>query len=161
MALDRSQERVRRDLIRLSHSGMAGRALLAEALARLRQVVPLEAFFAATVDPATVLFTESVGEGIPPAASLQFLANEFHSDDVNHFTDLARGPESVRSLYMATAGAPAESPRYRDIMAPIGLGATSCGRHFAPAGPAGACSASTASSPRRALPRTRPPSFAA
>lgn len=40
----------------------------------------------------------------------------------NSFTELARGPEPVRSLYAATGGAPAASPRFRDIMAPIGLG---------------------------------------
>ena len=122
MVRDRSKERVRQDLIRVTHAGLDGRTLLTEVLARLRRVVPLEAFFAATTDPATVLFTDLVAEGIPPAMTPLFLANEFLGDDVNQFTALARGPEAVRSLYAATSGAPVQSPRYRDIMAPMGLG---------------------------------------
>src|SRR5215203_5572137 len=122
MVMDRSAERRRRDLIHLSHSGLTGRALLVEALARLRRVIPVEAYFAATTDPATVLFTGAAGEGIPEAASRLFLTNELLDDDVNKFVELARGPEAVRSLYTATDGAPAESPRYCDIMAPIRLG---------------------------------------
>src|SRR5918994_2167214 len=109
MALNRSAERARRDLIRLSHAGLEARPLLAGTLSRLRQVVPLEAFFAATTDPATVLFTDSLGEGIPTAAAPLFRANEFFDDDVNQFTALARGAESVRSLYAATGGKP-DSP---------------------------------------------------
>lgn len=122
MALDGSAERTRRDLIRLSHAGLEGRALLRETVALLRRVVPLEAFWAATTDPATVLFTGSVVEGIPEAVTPLFLANEFLEDDVNKFSALARGPEAVQSLYAATGGAPVASPRYRDILAPIGLG---------------------------------------
>src|SRR3712207_680567 len=95
MALDRSAERTRRDLVRLAHAGLTGRALLTEALARLRRVVPLEAYFAATTDPATVLFTDAVGEGIPQATAPLFLANELLGEDVNKFMELARGPEPV------------------------------------------------------------------
>jgi DNA-binding CsgD family transcriptional regulator len=115
-------ERTRREVIRLSHAGLAGRTLLTEALARLRQALPVEAYFAATTDPATVLFTDAVGDGIPQAAAPQFLTNELLDDDVNKFTELARGREVVRGVYAATAGVPTASPRYRDIMAPIGLG---------------------------------------
>ena len=122
MARNWSAERTRRDVIRLSHAGLAGRTLLTEALTRLRQVLPVEAYFAATTDPATVLFTDAVGEGIPQAAAALFLTNELLGDDVNKFTELARGPESVRGLYAATGGVPTASPRYRDIMAPVGLG---------------------------------------
>src|SRR5579859_1409458 len=122
MALHQSAERTRRDLIRLSHSGLEGRALLREALVRLRRAVPLEAFWAATTDPATALFTGSVVQGIPEAATPLFMANEFLDDDVNQFRRLARGPVTVHSLYAATDGAPVVSPRYRDILVPMGLG---------------------------------------
>jgi len=122
MAQNWSTERTRREVIRLSHAGLAGPTLLTEALARLRRALPVEAYFAATTDPATVLFTEMVGEGIPQSAAPLFLTNELLGDDVNKFTELARGPTSVRGLYAATGGAPAASPRYRDIMAPVGLG---------------------------------------
>jgi DNA-binding CsgD family transcriptional regulator len=122
MGLDWSATRVQRDIRRLSHAGLDSGKLLAEALARLRRVVPVDAYWAATVDPATILFTGSVVDGIPAEATPLFLANEFLGDDVNQFTTLARGPAPVRSLYAATGGMPASSQRFRDIMAPIGLG---------------------------------------
>lgn len=77
MAPDQSKERARRDIIRLSHAGLEGQALLRETLARLRRVVPLEAFWAATTDPATVLFTGSVGEGIPRELVARVFAEQY------------------------------------------------------------------------------------
>jgi hypothetical protein len=72
-------------------------------------VIPVEAFFAATTDSATVIFTGSVGDGIPEAASPRFLANEIFDDDVNQFAELVRSPKSVRGLYAATGGRPSAS----------------------------------------------------
>ena len=51
-----------------------------------------------------------------------FLDNEFGQDDVNKFQSLATGPRHVATLDSATRGGRAGSARYRDIMAPLGLG---------------------------------------
>jgi DNA-binding CsgD family transcriptional regulator len=117
----RTAERARREIIRLCHAGLDSRELRAGVLAQLRRAIPIDAFWAATVDPATLLFTGSVIEGIPEHATPAFLANEFLHDDVNKFVALARGAP-VNSLAQATRGDMEGSERYREILAPLGMG---------------------------------------
>jgi DNA-binding CsgD family transcriptional regulator len=114
--------RAEQDIIRLCHAGLDSRALRVEALRRLRKVIPADAVFFATVDPATLLFTGSLVEEIPEYATPVFLANEFMQDDVNKFVALARADKPVQGLYEATNGEPERSPRYREILAPMGFG---------------------------------------
>jgi DNA-binding CsgD family transcriptional regulator len=91
-------------------------------MTRLRKVVPVDAAFFATVDPATLLFTSAMADDPLRAVTAQFLDNEFGRPDVNKFAALAASPEPVSSLDRATAGDRAASPRYREIMAPLSLG---------------------------------------
>jgi DNA-binding CsgD family transcriptional regulator len=63
-----------------------------------------------------------VRDGFPPQATPRFVENEFLEDDVNKFARLARGPQPVSSLEVATRGELERSPRYREILAPLGLG---------------------------------------
>lgn len=114
--------RAEQDILRLSHAGLDSRTLRVEALRRLRKIVPVDAVFCATVDPATLLFTGTVVEEIPEHATPAFLSNEFLQDDVNKFAHLARAARPVQSLYEATKGVPDNSPRYQQILAPIGFG---------------------------------------
>lgn len=114
-------ERTEREIVRLCHAGLNSRTLRQALLKQLRKITTIHSFWAATVDPATVLFTGSVVDGIPESATPLFLRNEFLRDDVNKFVALARGAP-VRSLYMATAGELGRSERYREILSPIGLG---------------------------------------
>lgn len=51
-----------------------------------------------------------------------FLDNEFGRDDVNKFTELAVAPGHVSSLDRATSDNRRVSPRYFEVMAPLGLG---------------------------------------
>jgi DNA-binding CsgD family transcriptional regulator len=115
-------ERAEREVRRLCQAGLDTRTLAVEALRRLRAAIPIDAFFWATADPATLLFTGSVVEEIPERVTPLFLTNEFLQDDVNKFVQLARRRDPVDSLFRATAGEPERSPRYRDILAPVGLG---------------------------------------
>ena len=114
--------RAEQDIIRLSHAGLSSSAFRVEALRRLRKIVPVDAAFCATVDPGTLLFTGSMVEEIPEHATPAFLANEFLQDDVTKFVALARAPRPVQSLYEATRDEPERSPRYREILAPLGFG---------------------------------------
>ncbi|MFN8592743.1 MAG: LuxR C-terminal-related transcriptional regulator [Thermomicrobiales bacterium] len=109
-------------IVRVCYAGLDARTLRVEGLRRLRRVIPVDAVFFATVDPATMLFTGSLSEAIPEPAAQAFLANEFFQDDVNKFVHLARTACPVDSLYEATRGEPARSPRFREIMAPLGFG---------------------------------------
>ena len=114
--------RSRREVIRLCHSGLDSRALRLAILREMRKVLPIDSFWCATVDPATMLFTGSVIEGIPEHATPVFLENEFLHDDVNKFTALARSATPVNHLLSATRGEMDRSERYREILVPLGLG---------------------------------------
>jgi len=109
-------------LLRLCQAGLDARTFAVEAVQRLRAAIPVDAFFWATADPSTLLFTGSVVDEIPERVTPLFLTNEFLQDDVNKFVQLARRRDPVDSLYRATAGEPEHSPRYRDILAPLGFG---------------------------------------
>ena len=85
--------RTEQAIVRLCHEGLDSHTLRVEVLRRLRTVVPVDAAFCATVDPATLLFTGSMVEEIPEHATPAFLANEFLQDDVNKF--VAAGPSSA------------------------------------------------------------------
>ncbi|WP_460724669.1 response regulator transcription factor [Nocardia heshunensis] len=120
--MNRSADRAQRDIVRLCHSGLDARTVLSESLAALRTAIPIAAYWAATTDPATVLFTGSVIDAIPESATPLFLANEFLDSDVNRFRVLATAADPIRSLFDATHGSPDSSVRYRDILAPLGMG---------------------------------------
>jgi DNA-binding CsgD family transcriptional regulator len=117
-----STDRTWREIVRLCHAGLDGPTLTLAVLGHLRRVVGIDAFWCATADPATVLFTGATREEIPDEATPRFLANEFFQQDVNKFAVLASSGQPVTSLYTATGGEPGRSPRYRDILAPMGFG---------------------------------------
>jgi hypothetical protein len=82
-------ERRAADLVRRCYAGLDAAQLQHEVLARLRQIVPADAAFFATVDPVTMLFTGAVAEDPLSAATPLFLDNEFGQADVNKFAALA------------------------------------------------------------------------
>ena len=89
----------------------------------LRRVVPFDAAFMACADPDTLLFTSAFADDALAESGPLFLENEFGADaDVNRFVDLARARNPVASLDEATNGERAASPRWREIMDPLGLG---------------------------------------
>jgi GAF domain len=51
-----------------------------------------------------------------------FLDNEFGRADANKFTELAAAADHVSSLDRATSDNRRDSPRYLEVMAPLGLG---------------------------------------
>ncbi|MER7247032.1 GAF domain-containing protein [Kribbella sp. NPDC000426] len=109
-------------LIQRCYAGLDADQLRSEVLARLRGVLTVDAAFFATVDPATVLFTSAMVDEPLGAVTEQFIANEFGQDDVNKFAVLAGGRDPVRSLGQATKGDWGSSPRYAEVMRPLGLG---------------------------------------
>jgi DNA-binding CsgD family transcriptional regulator len=118
----RSAERVRQEIIRLCHAGLDSRTFRVETVRRLRKIIPIDASFFATADPATLLFTSAVVDDVLAPATSQFIENEFLKDDSVKFARLARGRSPVDSLGVATKGELARSPRYQEILAPIDLG---------------------------------------
>ena len=116
------------EIVRRCYAGLGADQLQYEVLARLRKVAPVDAAFFATVDPVTLLFTGAVADDPLGTATPLFLDNEFGQADVNKFAALAApGAASaagtrITSLDRATRGDRAASHRYREIMAPLGLG---------------------------------------
>jgi DNA-binding CsgD family transcriptional regulator len=84
--------------------------------------MPVDAAFFATADPGTLLFTGALSEEPLQAVAPLFLDNEFGGEDVNRFVALATSGPSVASLDGATRQDRQSSPRYREIMRPLGLG---------------------------------------
>lgn len=91
--------------------------------AQIQQVVPCDRWCAALVDPATELTTGGYHRNIalPDALAARMLEIEV-SGDVNSLGDLLRAPGGVSTLGRATGGHPDRSARYRDVLAPVGLG---------------------------------------
>ena len=111
-----------RELVARCHAGLDSMSLQLEFVERLARIVPLEAAFCASVDPDTLLFTSAVMHEIPRQSAGHFLANEFLEDDVNKFRTLAHRRFAVDWLDHATGDNRVASARYREIMAPLGLG---------------------------------------
>jgi DNA-binding CsgD family transcriptional regulator len=118
----RSAERVRQEIVRRSHAGLDSRTFRVESVRRLRRLIPVDASFFATADPATLLFTSAVVDDVLAQATSQFVENEFLIDDSVKFASLTRGRSPVDSLGAATEGELVRSPRYREILAPMDLG---------------------------------------
>lgn len=106
----------------LTYGGLGSVELRVALVEELARVVPFEAAFLPAADPATLLYTGAVRHGMPDGLTAQFLDNEFRIPDVNKFRDLAQLPRAVATLDAVTRGDRSASPRYRDIMGPIGLG---------------------------------------
>ncbi len=115
-------QRVARRFSERCYAGLDAPSLQAEFLDALQRIVPFDAAFCATVDPATLLFTGAALREIPSEASARFLANEFLEDDVNKFRSLATARSPVDWLDRITGQQRETSARYREIMAPLGLG---------------------------------------
>jgi DNA-binding CsgD family transcriptional regulator len=110
------------DLRRLLDARLGVDEFRIESLRRLRKLVTIDAAFYATVDHATMVMTSALAEEPLAAEALRFLDNEYGADDVNKFTSIADRADAINSLDRATGGDRATSARYRDLMAPIGLG---------------------------------------
>jgi DNA-binding CsgD family transcriptional regulator len=108
-------------IVETCRAGLEPDALRAAVLPRLRRAVPVDAVWWATVDPATLLFTQAYREELPVETGPYFVENEFLRDDVNKWTELARERSGVRTLAGATDGDLGRSRRYRDIFEPLGL----------------------------------------
>ena len=122
MITKQTAARIQREIVQLCYAEHDARALRIEVFRRLRTLVPFDACWCTTADPATLLPTGAVMEDIPEVLIPALLANEYLVDDVNKFAHLARSRRPVNSLYSAARGKPEESVRYRDILTPMGFG---------------------------------------
>ena len=113
---------VRRAVQQLCHRGLDWVTLSEEAGKLIRSVVPHERVCWHPTDPATVVVTGSYVEnlsveGLPPLSWCEYAV-----EDVNKWSFLARSPWPVGILSRATRGHPEQSPRFQELLSPLGIG---------------------------------------
>ncbi|WP_188940305.1 helix-turn-helix transcriptional regulator [Nakamurella endophytica] len=93
-----------------------------DAARRLRGAVGDDVAVWAVLDPATLLWASCVVDGADRDVDLEnaVFDNEYRHRDVLSLRALAQGP-LIGTLHQATAGAPADSARYRDVYRPRGI----------------------------------------
>lgn len=115
-------ERVVREVAQACRAGSDVPTLQGAVLRALRRAIPVDAAFIATADPDTLLFTGGLMEQPLDTVGARFLDNELIGADVNRFVTLARSARHVASLDSVTVNDRGASPRYLEIMRPLGLG---------------------------------------
>lgn len=93
------------------------------AVGLLADAVPFDRWCGLVLDPATLLVTSGYhDEGLPVQVMPRLLEIEAADTDVNGMVALARSASGVSTVDRATGGNPQTSERYRDVLAPSGLG---------------------------------------
>src|SRR6476661_1380598 len=109
------------EIVRLCHAGLDSTTLRRSVMDEMRHVVPADAWCFPTADPATLMITGNVGEGLPAEAAPRFFEIEYSLEDFNKFAELARRPSPFGTLREATGGDMSRSPRWREVFHPLGL----------------------------------------
>ncbi|AHY48027.1 Bacterial regulatory protein, luxR family [Rubrobacter radiotolerans] len=116
------EERAFSELKRLCCAGLDGPELLESVVERLRRAVPFEAYCASTADPASGLITRSLaGEMGGAEEAAIFFERLYFKYDLDQLRRMARERRSVVLLSETTGGNPEGSPRYRELLGPLGL----------------------------------------
>lgn len=123
-SLDRGRRTASRAIRRTCASGLDSRELRARLRADVSQLVELDAYCINTADPATLLITGSVGDGLPPEKTARLFELEYGEDapDVNRLVDLACAREPAGRVAAISRDEAHTSRRMREIFLPIGFG---------------------------------------
>ena len=114
---------VRDDIRRACRTAVEPIALHRQVAGLLVQAVPFDRWCGMVIDPATLLGTGGFHEeGLPSAALPRLIEIEAGEPDVNTFPELSRTSTGVSTLHRATRGRAGGSIRYREVLAPSGLG---------------------------------------
>jgi DNA-binding CsgD family transcriptional regulator len=116
MASDRF-DRATIQLSRIASRAQDHLSAQADALAVIRQVVPFDVGSIATVDPATVLWTSCVVDGLErdPRREAFMFENEYRQDDLLKISTLAQGPDLAQRLSAIEPSERERSIRYQVI----------------------------------------------
>lgn len=118
---DAELTRLRRELAAVGRSGIEWPELARKASAVLQRHLPFDKACWHSLDPETLLLTGAVKEGID-RDDPRVPRYEAAVDDVNKFAFLAGCSPPVGILSRATHGHLTSSPRFRDILQPLGIG---------------------------------------
>jgi len=115
-------DHTRLKILRLCQTAMDMRTLQVELLHSIQAVVPFDYAYFTTTDPVSGLGTGTVLTEKPPDWCMQaHLDNEFLQADFCKFTDMIRLHQPVRTLSEATGQDLQRSPRYHNLLQPLGM----------------------------------------
>jgi len=120
--MDTGADRLARDLDELRDRGLDSHTLRHEALARLRRVVPVDAYCFSEVDPESQMMVAHATEGIDRSLSPRLYVNEYAERDFVKHRSLIEGSTRACSLSEATRGDVGRSIRFRELLSPMGVG---------------------------------------
>jgi DNA-binding CsgD family transcriptional regulator len=122
MASERDRSRLRERLTTLSESGLDSDSLRLEAMTELRRTVGFDRWCWPLADPETLLPLSGLAEHDFGPAVPRSLELEYSGSDYAAKSFLARRANSAGSLNTETAGDLARSPRWDEVMRPVGIG---------------------------------------
>jgi DNA-binding CsgD family transcriptional regulator len=114
-------DRVLADLERLAFRAPTRAQFFDEAAARLKRTVAFDGACWHTLDPGSDLITQHRLQDLPDRFPV-LANNEYAVEDVNKFEQLAHAERKAATMIEATGGHPEQSPRFRDLLTPAGLG---------------------------------------
>ena len=122
MATKRERTRCRERLEKLSESHIDGEAMRYEAIGELQRVIGFDRWCWPLADPETLLPSGGIAEhdfgpGVPRSLELEYSGDDFAAKHV-----LARRVNSAASLSAETGGDLARSPRWDEVLRPVGIG---------------------------------------
>jgi DNA-binding CsgD family transcriptional regulator len=130
MASERARSRSRERLEKLSESGLDCDSLRLEAVVELQRTIGFDRWCWPLADPETLLPLSGLAEhdfgpGVPRSLELEYSGGDVAAKHV-----LPRRANSAASLSAETGGDLARSPRWDEVMRPVGIGdvaAVACG----------------------------------
>lgn len=122
VASERERARCKQRLESLSESRLDGESMRREAIVELQRVIGFDRWCWPLADPRTLLPLSGLaehdyGRGLPRALELEYSGDDFAAKHV-----LARRANSAGSLSAETGGDLARSPRWDEVMRPVGMG---------------------------------------
>ena len=122
VATERERARCRERLELLSESSLDCESLRREALRELQRVIGFDRWCWALADPDTLIPLGGIAEhdygpGVPRELELEYSGDDFAAMDV-----LARRVKPAASLSIETGGDLARSPRWDQVLRPVGIG---------------------------------------
>ena len=122
VATARERGRCRERLKRLSESGLDSGSIGREAIAELQRVIGFDRWCWPLADPQTLIplagdAEHDYGPGVARSLELEYLGTDFAAMD-----ELARRTTPVASLSAETGGDLARSPRWDEVLRPVGIG---------------------------------------
>jgi DNA-binding CsgD family transcriptional regulator len=122
MASERDRSRCRERLDRLSESGLDCESLRREAIVDLQRTIGFDRWCWPLADPETLLPLSGLAEhdfgpGVPRSLELEYSGSDHAAKNF-----LARRANSAGSLSVETEGDLARSPRWDEVMRPVGIG---------------------------------------